>query len=331
MNAITADFVKSRALALGADLVGIASAQAMNENPPDPKWPQTPGRLWPECKSVIVIALHMPVGAFRASNMLPKRMTPIYVMDRLDHLALDLTYEIERNGAYAFPIPQQVTDTSLKRGSYGPISLRHAAVEAGLGTLGLNMMLVTPKYGPRVYLAAVMTDAELEADGPPKEAYCLGPQCSRCLIACPPDAVGHWKLDKRSCATCAQKDGAAAFMGFLHRLISAEETEEKFAVSHSVEAIDQWQALRSGLGAYAACPRCFEVCPVGEGYRKELQHVHAKIPESTPDKRVRVKNMVADARQGDHGELDRSRRWVSLTRLEKKRQEDGPTDDPEPM
>lgn len=316
MNTLTADLVKSSARSLGADLVGIASAQRMNENPPDPRWPQTPERLWSECKSVVVVALHMPIGTYRAQNALVKRMTPHYVMNRLDQITLDLAYELEKRGAYAFPVPQQVTDTTLKRGTYGPISLRHAAVEAGLGTLGLNMMLVTPEYGPRVYLGAVMTNAELECDGLPQEAYCLGPQCSRCLVACPPDAVGHWQLNKPACATCAQKDGAAAFMGFLHKLVSAETAEEKFAVTHSLETVDVWQSLRSGLGGYAACPRCFEVCPVGTGYKEDLRRVHAKVEEATPDKRSRVLEMVADARRGDHGSLEHSSRWVGRTRLE---------------
>ena len=33
---------------LGADLVGIASADVLNAHPPDPKYPQTPERIWPE-------------------------------------------------------------------------------------------------------------------------------------------------------------------------------------------------------------------------------------------------------------------------------------------
>lgn len=60
MPDLTAAWVKEKAYALGADLVGIASAANMNANPPDPKWPQTPERLWPECRSVIVVAKRMP-------------------------------------------------------------------------------------------------------------------------------------------------------------------------------------------------------------------------------------------------------------------------------
>ena len=37
--------VKRRALELGADLAGIASAATLNTFPPDPRWPQTPERI----------------------------------------------------------------------------------------------------------------------------------------------------------------------------------------------------------------------------------------------------------------------------------------------
>lgn len=310
MPDLTAAWVKNKARALGADLVGIASAASMNEHPPDPKWPQTPERLWSECRSVIVVAKRMPVGTYRTQDAVVKRMTPHYVMNRLDQIALDLTLALEDRGVYAVPLPQQVTDTRLKRGTYGSISLRHAAVEAGLGTLGLNMMLVTPEYGPRVYLAGVLSDAQLEHDAPPGHAYCLGPKCGRCLLACPPDAVQHWGLDKPACATCAQKEGAGSFMRFLHKLIRADTEEEKFQVAHSLETVDHWQSLRGGLGAYAACPRCFEVCPVGEGYKQDLRPFHAPIPEATPEKLQRRSEMVKAERKADKGLFERSAHWI---------------------
>ena len=50
------------------------------------------------------------------------------------------------------------------------LSLNHAAVEAGLGTLGLNLQLLTPEYGPRVILTAVMCSVDVEADTPMENA-----------------------------------------------------------------------------------------------------------------------------------------------------------------
>ena len=68
---LDANIVKEKAKALGADLVGIVSADTLNEFPPDPKWPQTPDRISPHVKSVIVISKRIPVGAFRSKSNIP--------------------------------------------------------------------------------------------------------------------------------------------------------------------------------------------------------------------------------------------------------------------
>ena len=60
---LDSDTVKDQAKRFGADLVGIVSAKTLNEFPPDPKWPQTPERISPHAKSVIVIAKRIPIGA----------------------------------------------------------------------------------------------------------------------------------------------------------------------------------------------------------------------------------------------------------------------------
>ena len=63
--------VKHLAKHFGADLVGVASAATLNAHPPDPKWPQTPERISPYVKSVIVVAQRIPAGAFRCRSYVP--------------------------------------------------------------------------------------------------------------------------------------------------------------------------------------------------------------------------------------------------------------------
>jgi len=45
---LTADAVKAKARALGADLVGIAHGGVLDRHPPDPARPQTPTRITPD-------------------------------------------------------------------------------------------------------------------------------------------------------------------------------------------------------------------------------------------------------------------------------------------
>ena len=68
---------------------------------------------------------------------------------------------------------------------WGLFSQRHAAVMAGLGEFGLNNVVVTPQYGPRIRFNSVITEAELTPSPLLKEKVCLGESCSICLQNCP--------------------------------------------------------------------------------------------------------------------------------------------------
>ncbi len=70
---------------------------------------------------------------------------------------------------------------------HGGIFLKDAAVMAGLGCIGKNNMLVTPEYGPRVRLRAMLTDVALDGTGPLDFDPCT--DCSMpCQRVCPQKA-----------------------------------------------------------------------------------------------------------------------------------------------
>jgi epoxyqueuosine reductase len=52
----------------------------------------------------------------------------------------------------------------IYRKKTGLISLKYAAYQAGLGIIGENTPLITPKYGNMVWLGAISTSAEFEPD-----------------------------------------------------------------------------------------------------------------------------------------------------------------------
>ena len=66
------------------------------------------------------------------------------------------------------------------------------AVDAGLGELGRNGLLITRDFGPRVRLAKVLTDMPLEPD-PPLELGVLDlcEKCKKCARYCPGQAIPH--------------------------------------------------------------------------------------------------------------------------------------------
>jgi len=286
--------IKRRALELGADLCGIASAATLNAFPPDPRWPQTPDRISPYCKSVIVIVQRIPAGAFRCKSNVPVQYLDMLVLRRMDRIALKLAHEMERAGHPTFTLAAQETDWNLKRASYARLSTRHLGVEAGLGTLGLEVNILTPEFGPRLYLTGILTELELESDERMQEQVCIGESCSRCLHSCPPDAVRQWGLDKAACATEAQEFGFAQITKFFDRYFGLSSLQEKKNAIHSRDLFGFWQGLLRVVGSFGDCPRCLAVCPVGNDYHAHLADIQKVIPEKTPEKVAKA----ADFKQG---------------------------------
>ena len=279
--------VKRRARELGADLVGIASAATLNAFPPDPRWPQTPERISPHCRSVVVIVQRIPVGAFRCKSNVPVQYLDMLVLRRMDRIALKLAQELERLGHPSFTLAAQETDWNLKRASYGKLSTRHLGVEAGLGTLGLEVNILTPEFGPRLYLTGILTELELQPDRRMEEQVCIGESCSRCLHACPPDAVRQWGLDKAACATEAQEFGFMTITNFMARFVDLPPEEKKRAL-RSRDLFGFWQGLLRVVGSFGDCPRCLAVCPVGNDYHAHLADIQKQIPEKTPEKSAKA-------------------------------------------
>ena len=290
--------VKRLALDLGADLVGIAAADVLNAHPPDPQVPQTPERISPYCRSVIVIACRIPVAGFRAKSNVAVQYLDMVVLRRMDRIAQRLADALERAGSPSFATAAQETDWDYKKASYGRLSTRHLGVEAGLGTLGLDVNILTPEFGPRIYLTGVLTEAELEPDGIRTQQVCIGESCSRCLHACPADAVGHWGLKKAACATCAQEYGYMTATDFFHRF-AGRPPERQRADLRSRELFGFWQGMLRVVGSFGDCPRCLAVCPVGDDYHAHLAAPQRTIPERTPDKVARGRAQKAARRNGD--------------------------------
>jgi epoxyqueuosine reductase QueG len=308
---LDAAMVKRRALELGADLAGIASAATLNAFPPDPRWPQTPERISPYVKSVIVLVQRIPAGAFRARMNEPVQYMDMLVLRKMDKIAWRLADEMERLGHPTFVTAAQETDWNYKRASYGRLSTRHLGVEAGLGTLGLEVNILTPEFGPRVYLTGVLTELELEPDQRITEQVCIGESCSRCLHSCPADAVLHFGIDKRACATEAQEFGFMTMLQFMERVIDAPP-EKRAGMLKTRDLFGFWQGLLRVVGSFGDCPRCLAVCPVGNDYHAHLAEFQKAIPERTPEKVALGRQWKVDRKDGKPvaGLSEWNARWV---------------------
>ncbi len=302
---LTNEGIKAKARELGADLVGIADGQVMDANPP-PGHGRTPRDLTEQDGGrVIVLAKRKFTGS---SKILPwndrhKFYNDEIALSRLEEAALELVYWLENCGYPAVIVPPTHTDPWRYTGDPAAhretlLSLTHAAVEAGLGTLGLNLQLLTPEFGPRVILGAVLCSVPVEPDRRMERALCEGPTCGRCLRSCPGDVIRHWDRDWAGCDAYRQPYGFGRFAEHLVGIIDEEDPAKQKEMIRSENTFYLWQSILRGAGAVTGCRNCQDVCPVGADYGA-LAEVRAAITEDTPEKQAALADMVAAEARGE--------------------------------
>lgn len=213
---------------LGADICGIASVERFSEAPEG----FSPTDTLPSCKSVIVFGKKFLRGTLDCKNTIPYTIVRNKLSSILDTMAVNFCNIMENNNFTAVPtgtISPTLWDKKTNR-FRNVVSVKHAAVLAGLGYLGKNTLLITPEYGNMVWLACVLSNAELEPDK--MLDYKCPTDCNLCIDNCPVNAIqkDNPEMDQMKC--------------FKHAFHS-NEGEEFYFKCHICRSI---------------CPKCFGDC-----------------------------------------------------------------------
>jgi epoxyqueuosine reductase QueG len=249
--------LKEQIQVMGADLIGVAKA----DSPLLKEHGEEPETLLPEAQSLISIGVTLNRTAVCSGNLLLNRYDTMCVYERINHICLETTRLLSREGAKAVGVPPYlpVNMGAESKGMKGEINHKTVAAVAGLGGIGLSRLLVTPDFGPFVRLGTVVTDISLIADQPLEENPC--DQCDSCRMACPAEAIQEGgALDYRACASNALRGGLPGAIGIARKFIGADETEIKGAI-YSSDFWDIWQSAVSG--SFYSCSECMASCPVG--------------------------------------------------------------------
>ena len=244
--------IKQKAIELGFDLVGFTSAKPHADFSFYEKWIEKkshgtmewlvrgsekrgdPQKILPGVKTIISCGLNYYRGYPKSTESEKKDHVWVsnyawgedyhdIVLEKLEALILFIN-EISEGNAMNRVSTKAYVDT-------GPILERSYAQSAGLGWVGKNTCLINTKIGSYFFIGEILTTLELETDQPGVD-HCG--KCTRCIDACPTDALTAYELDANKC-------------------LSYLTIEHKGEIS---------EELKSKMGQqFYGCDICQDVCP----------------------------------------------------------------------
>ncbi len=192
------------------------------------------------------------------------------IKDRLYGVMARLADEAAARGLPAFS-GRPFTDSA-------PLAERAWAARAGLGFIGRNCFLISPEYGLRTLIGAIVCNIPAEAfvPHPPLKVTSCG-DCGKCTAACPTGALQPYRLDARKCISY-----------------------------HTVESHDTLPENLNRDGSLFGCDRCLEACPWNKEIPAwpEFRSHHEQLETMTRE----------DWKQLDEAAFDESFGTSSLTR-----------------
>ena len=172
--------IKTIALSSGAELVGAASAEQLEEGSPKG---HKPSDLMLNAKSVIILACgrHMNEDRNYVYRWGPNfSLTFIKLKKEVKQRRIEARRSIE--AVKNFLTEREFKAVTEPHGWSGILSFKMAAYSAGLGVFGKGEFLVHPRLGPLNILACMLTDAPLKYGAQLKIDVCG--DCMECIKAC---------------------------------------------------------------------------------------------------------------------------------------------------
>jgi len=276
--------VKATAKAHGMALCGVAGVDRFASSPAG----RHPADVLPGCKSVIVVGARLLDGviqanfrAFENGRQDLKGLYGTYGYATLPNF--ELAYACY---AVAQAIEQETGEAATPL-STGPmtngnqVSIRHAAVAAGLGEFGWMSIVLTPEFGPRNRFGVILTTAEIEPDpmyaGP---RLCNPEVCKVCTTCCPVNAISRPGEKDKTC-TLGDKTYTYATVSIPKCQIAGNALRKEFGGAADLVEKDAEPAEIAAANASLPlsdkglqhteswhCGKCLSYCPVGNWFER---------------------------------------------------------------
>ena len=147
-------------------------------------------------------------------------------------------------------------------GKIWDVSHKIMAVEAGLGHMGLNRLVLHPKYGSCIQLDSILINGLVDRyDRPLTENPCI--KCNLCAVVCPTGAITKDQpFDFSACITHTYRDNMTGFQNWVEAMVSSEDMAEYRSHFDDRQTAFMWQSLMFRMSY--RCSYCMAVCPAGE-------------------------------------------------------------------
>jgi epoxyqueuosine reductase len=185
----TSAYIKRAAKLFGVSLIGICR---LNRD-----WIYADVEIPERFENAIVMAVEMDAEGIATSPAVPAAAATGVGYSKMAFIFAGMGEFIRNLGYEAI---QCGNDTALS------IPL---AIDAGLGEIGRNGLLITPHYGPRVRLCKIFTDLPLEHDKPIEfgvKEFCK--KCKLCAKHCRADAISMDDEPSFEVVCCSNNPGA---------------------------------------------------------------------------------------------------------------------------
>ncbi|MBV9957832.1 MAG: tRNA epoxyqueuosine(34) reductase QueG [Acidobacteria bacterium] len=214
--ALLSERIRERALALGFEKIGIARATALEEErvrllewlgrgyagemrwmARDPERRTDPREIFPEARSVVVVALNYFTPHEHVDDSLTGKISRYAWGDDYHDVVGEKLRALLAWIKEEWPEAMGKACVDIQ-----PMMDKAWAVRAGLGWIGKHSNLITRDYGSWVFIGELLLDLELKPDEQRVEDHCGS--CTLCLEACPTGAITEpYVVDSNRCISYA--------------------------------------------------------------------------------------------------------------------------------
>jgi epoxyqueuosine reductase QueG len=248
-------------------------------------------RIFPGTRTVVSLVRRANRESARSASLPVADWEFSKVHSGLSDSACRIIRRLNEAGVRGVAIPPGFPmDMTRWPGKVWEVSHKVVAGEAGVGQMGLNRIVIHPKFGNHIMLDTVLIDARLDRyDRPLAESPCI--QCGLCIAVCPVGAINKdTGVDFMSCAMHNYHELFGGFQEWIEGIVSSRDVRTYRSRFRDHETMSKWQSLTGGH--YYRCSYCMAVCPAGEetveGYRADKKGYVQLCVEPLKNKREPV-------------------------------------------